>query len=237
MQRAHLEAKQERIVQVLFKADPAVLTPYRVPGTEAIGLEDGVAIGLTASLFRDVTYKGIRISGENLIPKLDLQFYVCWRSGDGQERSGAVLLDEFFPEKRNILVSKWLIGNAPSLMPMDQDYRFGQEGLISQFRWEHEGKWSTLKVAAVKDMDSLDAEGDPRLLAPSHYFFRKKKKLFRCRVEHPEWKVHPVFEKEVRIDPSAFSLGSEDWNPNTAHSVHSIEGSSVSFTKPQKVRS
>ncbi len=237
MRNSHLQVVLERVLHVMYRGDPKDLPPYRIPGTEPIELEGGIAVGLTASLFREVTFKGIRISGEEAIPKLDLQTYVRWKSADGKERSGALLIDEFFPLKKNVLLSKWLMGNDPRVLRMDQEYRFGQDGLISQFRWEHEGKWSTLKVAATKDMDALGSEGDPRTLSPSFYFFEGKGTFRKCRVEHPEWSLHPVFDTELRIDPSLFALPREAWDPNRPHSVHSIEGSSVSLSKAEKLPS
>ncbi len=232
MRRPHFKARQDRILHFEIGADGQPLRRFLPSGLELLEADGKALIGLSAYLLSEVTYKGLRISGEDVIPKLDLRFYVRSKK-DGT--NGAVLLKEFMPRKRHVLLSKWILGNHPERTRMDHDHRFGQDGLISQYLWASEAAWNTMKVGASKDMDGIDADGKEEILDPRFFIFRKNGKLWKFRAEHPDWKIHPVFDHELRSDPDLFPLPRDGWEWDRPRSAHSLEGSSVSFSKPVRI--
>lgn len=233
MRNPHFTVHMDRILHFEFGADPRSFHPYLPSGTELIE-EDGKALmGMSAYLISEATYKSIRISGEGVIPKLDLRFYLRSKN-DGT--AGAYLLKELMPRKKHLLLSKWLLGNDPDRVRMDQDHRFGQDGLISHYLWASEEAWNTMKVAASKDMDAIDSDGKAEILDPSFFIFNRKGTYRKIRVEHPEWKLHPVFDQELRADPALFPLPRDAWDWDRPRSAHSIEGSELSLSKPVRLK-
>lgn len=233
MAQVHLSAFQDRIVHFTFGADPKVLEPYVPKGMELL-LQDGKAsLGISASLISEVMYKGIRVSGEDVIGRIGIHFYVKWATSPERKAStGIFLLDELFPRKRNVFVSKLLLKGEPRAVRMDHDHHFGQDGLISQYRWEANGRWNTIKVGASKDMEGVEEEEVKELLQPDFLLQQRKGKIRKSRLSYSELKVHPVFDHQLRIDPEAIPIPNESWDQGQASSAHSLEGLSTSISKP-----
>lgn len=232
MRNAHLQLFQDRILHISFSADASALTHYIPKGMEAVEHEGKALLGLSGSLLSEIMYKGIRVSGTDVTPRI--AFYTYIRDKENG-RVGAVLLDECYPRKRNSFLARFLLGTRPAVLRMDFEHRFGQDGLISQYRWERAEKWNTLKVGAGKDIEGIEDAYLSEIIDPKFYFFQGKKGMLKAFVEHQELKHHPVFDQQLRIDPEQLPLERDAWQWNEPICAHSLEGTTVSISKPFRV--
>lgn len=238
MQSVFLSLERARILFFKLHADPKALAPFIPPGTELLEEGEGAILGLTGSLSSEVTHKGIRISGDAVLPHIELRCYVRWKLSEKRYRTAAVLLEQLFPQKRNRFLSKYLLGIDAGHARIDADHRFGQGGLHTQYSWQKKGgRGNRIRALAEKDMDSLsnadEAEG---ILAPEAYFFPKRKGTFeQSSVEHEAWKLHTVIEKDFAFAPDAFPLPRDSWKRGKDAAAYAIEGSTVHFSKPRRI--
>jgi hypothetical protein len=236
MRNPYIQAFQDRTLHFAFRADPEAIKHLIPSRTEPLEWDGEALLGLSASLLSNVMYKGFRISGEDVVPRLAFYAYVreTDRSGKGSS-TGAFLLEEAFPRKRNAWIARFLMGTEASVLRMDYEHRFGQDGLISQFFWERAEKWNSMKLGASKDMEGLEDSSMGPILAPDFFLLPKKGKFQKCRVEQKETKLHPVFDHQLRLDPDQLPIDRVSWKWDEPISAHSLEGTTVSVSKPYPI--
>lgn len=229
MSRPFLTAHWTNLILANFQAPAELLRPHLPPGSEldtpdnAPGLH---LLSLVAFHFSHTRVYGIPVPTGGWFPELNLRFYV--RRG---ERRATVFLREYVPAPLIALGARLLYFQPYFLARLHHEITHSPEALVARTRFDWRGRRGELHVRARPEPFTPPADSQAHFLKEHYWGFDRDPlgRGFRYRVEHPVWRLFPVEEAHVGIDPGELLGGA--WRevawPAALHSVLLAEGSAV----------
>ncbi|MGC8749840.1 YqjF family protein [Hydrotalea sp.] len=218
-----------------YTVAPHILQPYLPEGIE-LDLWNGSAyVSLVGFYFTDTRLKGIAIPFHQHFEEFNLRFYVKWKQGEEWKR-GVVFIKEIVPKPMISYVARWFYGEHYYCLPMQHAIIKNENNLFVQYQFKVGQQWNYIKVESNTDLSYIPAPDSEAFFITEHYYGFTRQFNHRTsyyRVEHPSWRIFPVYNYQVYCNFSA--LYDKAFEPflQVPQSVFLAEGSSVKVYQKQ----
>lgn len=223
-----LTAEWRDLAVLTYAIDPSALQAQLPPGLRLDRWEGQAIVSLVGFRFLHTRILGIPVPFWGSFPEVNLRFYVCRDSPQG-ERRGVVFIKEIVPYYPVAAIARGLYNENYCSMPMTLDVTAGK----AEYRWQFEGRENRLAVAA-KGLPTLpDDESLDTFIVEHHWGYSRSRKgeCIEYEVDRLPWRTYPVDGFEVDLDVARL-YGHEfvEALSNPPISVVLAEGSKVSVS-------
>jgi uncharacterized protein YqjF (DUF2071 family) len=203
MSRPFLTAEWRKLALFNYAVEPAVLQPFIPAGTDLDLWNNTCYVSLVGFLFKDTRLKGLPIPFHRTFEEVNLRFYVRRTEGDVVKR-GVVFIQEIVPKPALTWVARTIYGEPYRTCPMGHVHRVRPEkdDLFVSYSWECGGKQQVIKVSGRSEPEEIPAGSEAEFITEHYWGYTRisAQKTNAYEVQHPRWRVHPVYHTSVNVD-------------------------------------
>lgn len=212
---------------VNYRVPPELLRPLVPPGAELDTPDQAPErhlLSLVALEFTDLRVRGVPIPTARAFAGVNLRFYV--RRGPLR---AATFLRQYAPAPLVVLGARLSYRQPYASAAIDHAVRVAGEVIHVHTRLARRGYRGEIRLRARNTPETPPPESEAHFLKERYWGFGRDRRGrgVRFRVEHPVWRIYPVEDCVVTIDPGVLLGGAWrelDWSA-ARHSVVFAEGS------------
>lgn len=192
---------------VNYPIDRQILEPYCPEGTEIDIWEGTCYISLVGFSFLNTKFKGVPLLLHRDFEEINLRFYVRYRGHDGWRR-GVVFIKEVVPKPLVTSVARWLYNenyHTHSTFSTIKGANKSGKGSV-EYGWKYKGEWVTMEAQRIGE-PHYPSKGSFEEFISEHYWGYTPQadgNTLEYKVDHPQWKLWPVSEFNIKGDVQAF---------------------------------
>ena len=193
-----LTADWKDVAVLTYTIDPSALQPHLPPGLRLDLWQGNAIVSLVGFRFLNTRMLGRRVPFWGSFPEVNLRFYVT-RDMAEVPRRGVVFIKEIVPYYPVARIARTLYNENYHSMPMSSEVTAGPK---AEYRWQFEGRWNGLSVAA-KGLPSLPDDESLDTFVVEHHWGYGQSRQGRCieyEVDRPPWRTYPVGGHQMEVD-------------------------------------
>jgi uncharacterized protein YqjF (DUF2071 family) len=229
MSKVFLSAKWLNLIMVNYEVDPSLLKKYLPAYTELESYNGIHYASLVGFLFKDTKLKGIPVPFHRTFEEINLRFYVRQKE-KGKWKRGVVFLKEIVALPAISLMANLLYKEHYETHRTNHTWNMNKNEWEIEYRWKLKEDWNWLKVSADASSYPIEEGTEENFIAIQNwgYTYISPDKSSVYEVDHPNWRIHPVRQYEIKYDIEKM-YGKEFIEPLSVppKSVFFAEGSDV----------
>jgi len=207
MRSIFLTAELRHLVMISYEAEPEILAPLVLKGTELDNWNGKTLLSLVAFSFDTIRLKGVSIPFYRNFAEINLRLYVRAKAPEGWRR-GVVFVREVVPRRAIALVARWLYNEnfvtCPTRARLDHDP--GSRRRSALYSWQHREKWLSVGADYAGDPASPETGSEEEFIVEHYwgYATRRDGSTVAYRIVHPAWRVWPATRSTTEGDFAGF---------------------------------
>ena len=238
MKNTFLTAEWKNLIMINYEIDPSLLLSFLPSATELDSFDGKYYVSLVAFMFKNNKILGLKIPFHINFEEVNLRFYVK-HIHKGEERRGVVFIKEIVPKRMISIIANAFYNENYQTMQMKHKKIEDVENRKISYSFKQQKNWQKIEVRAENKAFSIKENSIEEFIAEHYFGYTKvdEKMSSEYEVQHPKWKVFPVWDYGLEIDFGAlYGTQFSFLNTQKPANVFLAEGSEVSILNKRIVR-
>ncbi len=223
-----LTAEWRRLIMITYSVDTALLEEHLPQGLTLDTLNGRAFVSLVAFDFENTKLRGIPVPFHTDFPEINLRFYVRQN-----EKRGVVFIKELVPKFWIAEVANRIYNEPYAIAEMQSSFLINELDELEVFHKiiDANGVVHSMRFFAEQNPILPEKNSTETFLKEQEWGFGTNKKgdLTYYRVEHPEWRIHPL-TRRFQFNWDFGSMYGEKWaflNNQIPYNILLAEGSPI----------
>lgn len=238
MPSTFLTAEWRKLIMAQYEVSPSILEPWLPHGLELDLFRGRCYVSLVGFLFDSVRIKGLAIPFHTHFEEVNLRFYVVRTESDGTRKRGVVFIREFVPRVAISVVARSFYEEPYTTLPTRHAFDVSPHKLSVSYGWKHRRRWHSLAVEAASVAQPIAPGSEEEFITEHYWGYTKRSRgaTSEYAVQHPRWRVYPVFSHVIDADfGSLYGAAFASFDATKPASILLAEGSGVKVFGGQRL--